>query len=41
MLQRADEIASTDLNVQTIWDMIKEVEQESEGTEYENFASGR
>jgi putative GTP pyrophosphokinase len=29
----ADEIASTDLNFQTIWDMIKETKEFGEGVE--------
>lgn len=35
----ADEIASTDLNFQTIWDMIEETQGKDGGNENENFAS--
>lgn len=33
----ADEIASTDLNFQTIWDMMKEIDKEDGGNQDENF----
>ncbi len=37
----ADEIASTDLNLQTISDMIKEIQCEDGEDKYENFTCGR
>lgn len=37
----ADEIASTDLNFQTIWDMIEEIQHGDGGNENENFACRR
>jgi Uncharacterized protein conserved in bacteria len=36
----ADEIASTDLNFQTIWDMIKEIEHSDGGSTDEDFTCG-
>lgn len=37
----ADEIASTDLNFQAIWDMIEDIKQEDGGNDNEDFTRGR
>ncbi|MDD3173785.1 MAG: GTP pyrophosphokinase family protein [Herbinix sp.] len=37
----ADEIASTDLNFQAIWDMIEDIKHDDGGNGDENFACGR